>query len=99
MQITKTKENDVTVLNISGRLITSTSLALETAINEVLKTENQLILDFSDVDFLASSGIRVLLITQKRITEKQGNLIIRNVNDVVMSVLEMTGLKNLLNIQ
>ena len=98
MQIEKTEENGITVLNVSGQLTSPTSPALETAINQVLETENDLILDFAELDFLASSGIRVILSTQKKIKTKNGAFVIRNVNKVVMDVFEMTGLRDFISV-
>lgn len=99
MQIKRTKENGITVLSVIGQLVSPTSPSFEAAINSVLDEENQLILDFAQVDFLASSGIRVLLTTHKKIRASMGSLILRNVNDVVMNVLETTGLKDFLDIR
>ena len=98
MQIEKTQEGDIAVLKVIGQLTSSTSPALETAVNDVLKTESNLVLDFAELDFLASSGLRVILSTQKRINAKDGALVIRNVNKVVMEVFEMTGLRDFLNV-
>ncbi len=99
MQVQKTIENDVAILNINGRIVSTTAPVLEKAIEDVLKTENKLILDFSGVDFMASSGIRVLLIAYKRLKIQDGLLILRNVNPAVMKVLEVTGLKDFLDIR
>ena len=99
MQVQKTIENDVAILNINGRIVSTTAPVLEKAIEDVLKTENKLILDFSGVDFMASSGIRVLLIAYKRLKIQDGLLILRNVNPAVMNVLEVTGLKDFLDIR
>ncbi len=99
MQVQKTIENDVAILNINGRIVSTTAPVLEKAIEDVLKTENKLILDFSGVDFMASSGIRVLLIAYKHLKIQDGLLILRNVNPAVMNVLEVTGLKDFLDIR
>lgn len=66
MRIQKTIENGVTVLNITGRLVSTTAADLETAIDSVLNDDNKLILDFSGVEYMASSGIRTLLLASKR---------------------------------
>lgn len=99
MQIRKEKENGVTVLHIIGQMTSPTSPLVEAAINNVLDEESHLILDFSKVDFLASSGIRVLLTTQKKINSFHGSLTLRHVAPVVMDVFEMTGLKDFLRIE
>lgn len=98
MQIEKIQEGDIVILKVDGQLTSSTSPALETAVNNVLETEKNLVLDFAGLDFLASSGIRVILSAQKKINTKDGALVIRNVNKVVMDVFEMTGLRDFLNV-
>ena len=98
MQIEKTQEGDIVVLNICGQLTSATSSEFEAAVNAVLETEKKLVLDFANLDFLASSGLRVILSTQKKINAKDGALVIRNVNNVVMEVFEMTGLRDFLNV-
>ena len=99
MRIQKTIENGVTVLNITGRLVSTTAADLETAIDSVLNDDNKLILDFSGVEYMASSGIRTLLLASKKIKAVDGLLILRNVNSDVMYVLEITGLKDFLDIR
>ena len=99
MRIQKTIENGVTVLNITGRLVSTTAADLETAIDSVLNDDNKLILDFSGVEYMASSGIRTLLLTSKKIKAVDGLLILRNVNSDVMYVLEISGLKDFLDIR
>ncbi|MBR1778718.1 MAG: STAS domain-containing protein [Alphaproteobacteria bacterium] len=99
MQIQRTQENGITVLKVIGQLRSPTAPSLEAAINSILETENSLILDFSELDFLASSGIRVILSTMKKIKTQFGSLVVRNCNKVVMDVFEMTGLREILNIQ
>lgn len=99
MRIQKTIENGVAVLNITGRLVSTTAADLETAIDSVLDEGNKLILDFSGVEYMASSGIRTLLLASKKIKASDGLLILRNVNSDVMYVLEITGLKDFLDIR
>ena len=99
MQIQKEREDGVVVLKVVGQLVTATSPVFEAAVNDVFETEDKLILDFSELEFLASSGIRVILAAQKKVNDIGGLLIIRNVNDVVMQVFEMTGLRQFMDIR
>ena len=99
MKIEKKVENDVTVLKIEGQIISSTSQMLEDEINAVLQTEDQLMLDFERVEFMASSGIRVLLAASAKLKEKDGLLILTNVNSSIRRVLDMTGLLDFLDIR
>lgn len=99
MKIEKKVENDVTVLKIEGQIVSSTSQMLEDEINAVLQTEDKLMLDFERVEFMASSGIRVLLAASVKLKEKDGLLILTNVNSSIRRVLDMTGLLDFLDIR
>ena len=57
-----------------------------------------LIFDFANLKYIASAGLRALLIAQKRMN-KQGGMTIRHVDEAVMEVLEMTGFADLMNIE
>ncbi|MCQ2914973.1 MAG: STAS domain-containing protein [Alphaproteobacteria bacterium] len=99
MEIDKTIQDGITVLNIKGRLISATSTALEERINAEMDIDNKLILNFAGVDFMASSGIRTLLAATKRAQAEEGVLILVNVSPTVLNVLEMTGLRKFLDIR
>ena len=55
-------------------------------------------MDFTEVEFIASAVLRVLLSVEKKLKLAQGGITIRNANDVVMEVFRLTGLKEFLNI-
>ena len=58
----------------------------------------ELTFDLEALDYVSSAGLRVLLSAQK-IMNKQGEMTVRNVNDAVMDVFEVTGFVDLLNIE
>ncbi|MBR5838415.1 MAG: STAS domain-containing protein, partial [Victivallales bacterium] len=58
----------------------------------------ELAFDFAKLDYISSAGLRVLLATNKKMV-KAGKMIIRNVNDVVQEVFDMTGFADILNIE
>ncbi|MDR2953157.1 MAG: STAS domain-containing protein, partial [Treponema sp.] len=60
---------------------------------------NCLILDFKDLEYVASAGLRVLLRAKKMMNVKKGKFIICSVSEDVMNVLEITGFSNMLDIQ
>lgn len=99
MKIEKSIENDMTVLCLTGHIISTQAEEVEEAINEALKENNKLILDLKNLDFMVSAGVRILLAINSKIEEKKGIFIIRNVNSVIMDVLKITGLTKFLNIQ
>ena len=58
----------------------------------------ELILDFAEIDYVSSAGLRMIVALQKRMNQ-QGSLVILNVRPEIISILEVTGLYKLLNIQ
>ena len=86
------------VLEITGRLDTITAPALEKTINENLGESKSLILDFKNLEYLSSAGLRILLGAQKKM-QQIGSMKVINVCDEVMDVFEMTGFADILTIE
>ena len=99
MDIKKETINGKTVLYLEGRLDTSNSSELEKAVNETLETTDDIELDLSKLEYTSSSGLRVFLLTQKKVSEKGGNLVVSNVNEYIMEILDITGFSSILNIK
>ena len=55
-------------------------------------------LDFAELEYISSAGLRVLLSAQK-VMKKQGSMVIRHVNETIMEVFEVTGFSDFLTIQ
>ena len=98
MNINKTVNGNQLEIALEGRLDTSTAPTLETELNGSLAGIEKLVLDFSLLDYLSSAGLRVLLGAQK-IMNKQGEMIVRNVNDTIMEIFEVTGFCDVLTIE
>ena len=96
MTIEITRNTDETILEVTGRLDTTTAPALDKTINENLHDIKSLILDFKGLEYLSSAGLRVLLSAHKKL---QGNLKLKNVCEMVMEVFEMTGFADILTIE
>lgn len=97
MTITKHEQDGVLTVKLEGRLDTNTSKQLDEAITPELERLSGLTLDFAELQYLSSAGLRVLLSVQKKMKSKQFNLI--NVNKNIMEVFEITGFVDFLNIQ
>ncbi|MCR5637051.1 MAG: STAS domain-containing protein [Clostridiales bacterium] len=89
--------SDLTV-KIIGRLDTTTAPQLDSFLRDSLSGVTSLLLDFSQLEYLSSAGLRVLLATQKTMN-KQGSMVIKNVNDTIMEVFDITGFVDILTIE
>ncbi len=92
------RNNDEIILELEGRLDTTTAPALDKAINENLDDCKNLILDLKNLEYISSAGLRVLLSAQKKI-QSVGAMKLINVCELVMDVFEMTGFLDVLTIE
>ena len=97
MTIEIKKNVDETVLEIVGRLDTTTAPALDKTINEDIKDVKNLVLDLGGLEYISSAGLRVLLSAQKKM-QKIGSMKVANVKEEVMEVFEMTGFSSIFTI-
>ena len=97
LNITKTVENEKAVIALEGRLDTVTAPELESEIKDLPEEITELVLDFENLDYISSAGLRVLLSTQKSMAGKGGVQII-GVSDTIMEIFDVTGFTDILNI-
>lgn len=98
MNIVKTADSTSVTIAVEGRLDTTTAPQLEASIQESISGIKNLVFDFADLAYISSAGLRVLLSAQKTMN-KQGDMIIRNVNETVMEIFEVTGFVDILTIE
>lgn len=97
MIIEKNVNNDTVEIVLEGKLDTKTAPQLDLEMAG-LKDMRSVDMDFAKLDYVSSAGLRVLLSVQKRMNASGGRFIIRNVNESVMEVFEMTGFADILTI-
>lgn len=98
MEIKKEQNGPVLKISLSGRLDAVTAPDLDKVVQNDLAGITELTLDFTDLVYVASAGLRVLLLAQKRM-KKQGFMKLTHVNKDVKDVLEMTGFIDFLTIE
>ena len=98
MTITTTRNGSALTLQLEGRLDTTTSPQLEADLSASLDGVKQLTLDLQQLAYLSSAGLRVILSAQKRMN-KQGQMVVRHVNETIMEVFEVTGFVDILTIE
>lgn len=98
MVITKNTEGAKLTLNVQGRLDTTTAPQLEAELKDSVSCVSELVLDFAGLEYISSAGLRVLLSAQK-VMSRQGSMVVRNVNEDIMDVFELTGFSDILTIE
>lgn len=98
MDIRKTLNGNELLVAVEGRLDTTTAPQLEEDVRSGIGGVKSLVFDFEKLEYISSAGLRVLLAMQK-IMNKQGSMTIRNVNETVMEVFEVTGFVDILTIE
>ena len=98
MTITSNMNGTTLEVALEGRLDTMTAPELETELNRSLGGAESLVLDFSRLEYISSAGLRVLLTAHKTMSNK-GGMTVKNVNEIVQEVLEVTGFADILTIE
>lgn len=98
MKIYENREKETLLLQLEGRLDTTTAPQFETVIKEKTSGITDLQIDMEKLEYISSAGLRVLLGAAKKMN-KQGSMVVRNVNSGVMEVFKITGFTEILNIQ
>ena len=98
MTIEIKRNADATVIELVGRLDTTTAPALDKTIAEDIGDTKNLVLNIKGLEYISSAGLRVLLSAQKKM-QKIGSMKVTNVCEAVMEVFEMTGFADILTIE
>ncbi len=98
MTIEIKRNADETVIELTGRLDTTTAPALDKTINEDIGETKNLTLNLKGLEYISSAGLRVILGAQKKI-QKVGSMKLTNVCEAVNEVFEMTGFADILTIE
>jgi len=100
MKIEIKESQGVQIIAFEGNLDTNTSPEAETKINELLDEGKQkLLVNFEQLNFIASSGLRVLLATAKKLNASGGDLRICSLNATVQEVFDISGFVTILNVK
>ena len=98
MTIEKKINGEEVTLIVSGRLDTQTAPELENELDSVLSGIKELIFDMTNLEYVSSAGLRVILKAQKAMN-MQGSMKLTGVNDSIMEVFDITGFLDILTIE
>ena len=100
MEVQILEQNGETIVAIAGRVDTITSSELETAVSRVwAQPAVTLVFDCAQMDYISSSGLRVVLKANKQAAAVGGKFALRNLNRDVRSVIDMTGFSRILTVE
>ena len=99
MTVTKNLENDTLTMAIEGRIDTQTAPELEKMIGDSIEGVNHLVLDFSQVAYISSAGLRTVLAAQNWMDAKKGTMVIRNAAKFIVNVFKVTGFDTFLTLE
>jgi anti-sigma B factor antagonist len=99
MEVVKTGTEKGITLAVSGKLSAATAEEFGAAVDAAVGETGDLVLDFAEVTYLASAGLRVLLGANKKLKAKSGSLLILHAGEAIQEVFEITGLEDVFSIQ
>lgn len=99
MEIIKSKTGDTLQLRLVGRLDTITAPSLEKMLDEELPSLNELIFELEALEYISSAGLRIFLLTQKRINRENKKMLVRNATGEIVEAFRITGFAGFLTIE
>ncbi|MDZ7765735.1 MAG: STAS domain-containing protein [Melioribacteraceae bacterium] len=98
MDITTDKKENYNLLKVSGRLDSTTALEFENNLLSFIESGKENIVDFSDLKYISSSGLRVLLVAAKKLSTANEKLTIVSMQDHIKEVFDISGFTDIFNI-
>ena len=98
MTISKKINGTQMYAEVNGRIDTVTVTEAESILKSDLDGITELVLDFKGLDYISSAGLRLLLTLQKTMN-KQGSMTIKNANETVTEIFDVTGFSDILTIE
>ncbi|MDR2713159.1 MAG: STAS domain-containing protein [Clostridiales bacterium] len=98
MKINKAQDGGKLIFALEGRLDTTTAPQLQDVLVPAFDGMDKIELDFSELAYVSSAGLRVLLMGQKAAKAKGASMTLRGVSQEIMEVFEITGFSGILTI-
>jgi anti-anti-sigma factor len=100
MHISREQQQGIVVVAPRGRVDSTTAAALDAHLIEVSRAaQPRIVVDFSEVDYISSAGLRVMLTLAKRVRDARGALVLCSLGDAVRQVFELAGFLPLFSIE
>ena len=92
------KQGSTLIVKPRGRLDLVSSPTLEKDLKEHMDGVQEIIMDFTDVEYLSSGGLRVLLTTEQQLEKNGGNMTVIHANDYILEVFELVGFMDVIKV-
>ena len=99
MNITQTREGSKLTIAIEGSITAVTVTELDALLGDKLRDVDELTFDLSELQYTSSAGIRSLLGAQQYMDDKDGKMIVRGANELVMKVFTDTGFDKIFDLR
>lgn len=99
MTVHQNMEGQTLTVAIEGRIDTQTAPELKKQIEGALGDATELVLDFAQVDYISSAGLRTVMTAQNWMDARQGTMVLRNASKNIVSIIKVTGLDNFLTLE
>ena len=92
MRIDATKEGNAMVMSLKGRLDAAASSEFETKLADwISKGDNNFLLNFTDLEYISSAGLRSIIATSKKLIESNGKMFLTGLRGPVEEVFKISG--------
>jgi anti-sigma B factor antagonist len=99
MEIIEEKKDTISIFRLNGRLDSNTSQGFEKKIfDSISDGSKNMIVDFKDLDYISSAGLRVILKATKALNREEGKIMLCSMQDYVKEVFEIAGFDSFLPI-
>jgi anti-sigma B factor antagonist len=93
MEITEEIQNDINIYRLKGRLDSNTSQGFEQKLFQAISEgAKNMVVDFKDIDYISSAGLRVILKAFKALQREDGRIILCSMQEYVREIFEVTGM-------
>lgn len=99
MEINVKQDGNKATISLDGKLSVATSPDLEAAIQNLPAETNEFVIDLTNLEYISSAGLRVLVSTEKTAGQRGGHMVLQHPNEEVSEVFDMTGLADVFTIE
>jgi anti-sigma B factor antagonist len=99
MEIIEENQDGINIYKLNGHLDSNTSLGFENKLIQAIDDGSKsMIIDFKNLDYISSAGLRVILKATKALKREDGKIMLCDMQDYVKEVFEISGFDSLLPI-